>query len=87
MAQLPSGNVDEIWIQFMKDYSRFKKDLPVTSDKIRNFIVGVDGDLDQLESDIVQGLPAGDTKDWLLANPEVGRDLMARIERKREEVL
>ena len=56
-------------------------------DKIRTFIVGVDGDLDQLESDIVQGLSAGDTKDWLLANPEVGRDLMARIEKKREEVL
>ena len=32
-------------------------------------------------------IPAGAAKDWLLANPEVGRDITIAIEEKRREVL
>lgn len=87
MATLPSGDVDAVWIEFMKDYSRQKKALPVTSDKIRSFILGIDAELEQAESSLVQSLPAGDTKDWVLANSEVGRDLLTRVAGKRREVL
>jgi hypothetical protein len=87
MTALSSGDIDTIWIEMMKDYSRTRQSLPVTNDKIRAFFVDVDATLEQAEIDVVQGLPAGDIKTWLLANPEVGRTIMIAVEKKRREVL
>jgi hypothetical protein len=87
MTALTSGDIDAIWIEIMKDYSREKKPMPVTSDKIRAFFVTVDAALEQAEIDIVQSLPAGDIKTWLIANAEVGREIMIRVMQKRQEVL
>lgn len=87
MASLPSANVDELWVQFMKALSRVKRPIPVTNDKIRGFIVDVDAALEQAELDVVAGLPAGDIKDWLIANQDIGREIMLRVEQKRKEVL
>ena len=47
----------------------------------------VDAEMEQSEIDLVQSLPAGTGKTWLLDNPRIGREMLIRIERKRKEVL
>jgi hypothetical protein len=71
----------------MSDLSQSGVPTPLSKDDIRLLINFMDVQLDSAETSIFAALPAGDGRDWLLANPGLGRELLARIERERREVL
>jgi hypothetical protein len=87
MATLPSGSIDKIWADFMRRYSSRRSEIPVTKNQLRAFVVIVDDELEDCEIAIVQAIPAGDIRDWLIANDEVGRDMMTLVENERREML
>jgi len=87
MAVLPDGDRQEIHAQVMRDFSRTRTQTPILKVELRALVNFMDAQLESAEAAIFSALPAGDGKDWLLANQSVGRELLARIERKRREVL
>jgi len=87
MANLPSGDVDVVWQELMSEFSSVFRLIPVSKHAFRTFIENVDGVLEGSEVDIVQSVPVGPVRDWLIANPEVGRSMVIRVMGKRREVL
>ncbi len=87
MAILSSTDIDDLHAQVMRRWSSVHLDAPVTKAQVRGLIVEIDAGLDTAETTIVSGLPNGAGKDWLVANPVVGRDVMEVTERRRKEVL
>ena len=87
MATLPSGDIDVVWQELMSEFSSVFRLIPTNKNAFRTFIENVDGILEGSETDIVQSVPAGPVRDWLIANPEVGRSMVIRVEEKRREVL
>ena len=87
MAALPSGDMDVVWQSLMEEFSSVRRVIPVNKSAFRAFLENVDGVLEGSEVDIVQSVPAGPARDWLIANPEVGRSMVIRVMEKRREVL
>ena len=87
MATLPSGEMDVVWRELMSEFSSVWKEIPVSKNAFRTFLVGVDNIVEQSEIDIVQSVPAGPIRDWLIAHPEIGRSMVIRVMEKRMEVL
>lgn len=87
MATLPSDAIDRVWRDIMSEYSHLRKEIPVTKSQLRSFINIIDQELESCEQDIVQAVPPGVIRDWLIAHPEVGRDVVIRTEVERREVL
>ena len=87
MATLPSGDMDVVWQQLMSEFSNVRKEIPVNKNQFRTFLENVDGILEGAEVDIVQSVPAGPIRDWLIANPVIGRSMVVRVMEKRREVL
>lgn len=88
MANLTAQQIDEVLAELMQRYSSIRKEIPVNKNQFRTWLTDtVDVELEASELAIFANTPAGDAKDWLQANPEVGRDVMVAIEQKRLEVL
>ena len=87
MATLPSSDMDAVWQELMSEFSSVWRVIPVNKNAFRTFLENVDGVLDGAEIDIVLNTPAGTARDWLIANPEVGRSMVIRVMEKRREVL
>ena len=87
MANLPSGDIDAVHADIMRRYSSIFREIPVSKAQLRSFLVIVDGELEAAEIAIVQAVPAGPQRDWLIANDDIGRDMIELIEAKRKEVL
>ncbi len=87
MANIPSGDIDVVWQELMSEFSSVFRLIPVSKNAFRTFIVNVDDVLEGSEIEIVQSVPAGPVRDWLIANPEVGRSMVIRVMEKRREVL
>jgi len=87
MAVLPDADRVEIWTQAMTDLSKTNTGVPITAAELRTLINFFDNQLEDAEAAIFAALPAGDGKAWMLANLGLGRELLARIERRRREVL
>lgn len=87
MATLPIDAIDRIWRDIMSEYSSIRKEIPVNKNQLRSFINIVDQELETAEQQIVQAVPAGPIRDWLIAHPEVGRDVVIRTEEERREIL
>lgn len=87
MATLPSGDIDAVWKTLMEEFSEVRRQIPVNKNQFRSFIENVDGILEQSELDIVQSVPAGPIRDWLIANQVIGRSMIIEVEEKRREVL
>ena len=87
MAQLPSDNIDQTWSEIMSEFSSLRTLIPINKNQLRALLVLIDQELEGAEIDIVQALPAGDGRMWLIANPALGRGLMLNILQKRKEVL
>lgn len=71
----------------MLDLSRTNTGIPIEADEFRTLVNFFDNQLEDAEATIFAALPAGDGKTWMLANLGLGRELLARIERRRREVL
>lgn len=88
MASLDVTSKNELWIEFMRELSAAGIEIPVDKNALRTFIDIVDIALDETEVDIVTiEIPAGTGRTWLTNNPSIGRIMMARIEKKRAEVI
>lgn len=71
----------------MERWSAAGLQTPITKPQLAFLIGVVDEALESAEIAIVQALPAGPEKSWLLSVPEVGRRLIELVEQKRREVL
>ena len=87
MAILSSGDMSVVWQNLMSEFSAVRREIPVNKNQFRTFLENVDGILEQAEIGIVQSVPVGPMRDWLIANPVVGRSMAIRVEEKRREVL
>lgn len=87
MATLSTADADAIWALLMSEYSSINREIPVSKQEFRTFIDIVDAVLEQAEIDIVQAIPAGPRRNWLINNPVVGRSIVVRVEQKRRDVL
>lgn len=88
MSHLTSAQIDQVLATLMERYSGIWKEIPVTKAQFKNWLEDVvDDQMDTTETNIFNATPAGPAKDWLQANPEVGRDVMVVVEEKRREVL
>ena len=87
MAQLPSENVDQVWQSVMSEFSSLRAVIPIDKHQLKALLELIDEELESAEVSIIQALPAGDGKDWLIANPAIGRGLMLDVLGKRKEVL
>jgi hypothetical protein len=87
MATLADADRLAIWADVMRDLSRSHIEIPINNVDLRSLINFMDVQLESAETSIFTALPAGEGKAWLLAHPELGRELLARIERKRRETL
>lgn len=87
MARLPSGSVDEVYSNLTSEFSSVWTLIPITKDELRSLLVLIDGQLEDAEVSIVQSLPVGVGKTWLIDNQALGREIMIRILEKRKEVL
>lgn len=87
MATLPSGDMDAVWQELMAEFSAVRRVIPVNKNQFRTFIENVDGILEGAEIDIVQSVPVGSIRDWLIANPAIGRSMALQVMEKRREVL
>ncbi len=87
MASLPAGDMDVVWKELMSEFSSIWRVIPVNKNAFRTFLGNVDGAVEGAEMDIVQSVPAGPVRDWLVANPEVGRSMVIRVMEKRREAL
>lgn len=87
MATLSSVNIDAVWRNVMSEFSAVRELIPVTSEQLRQLIVLIDVETETAETSIISALPAGTGKDWLVANPAIGRGIMLDVMHKRKEVL
>lgn len=87
MATLSTADADAIWALLMSEHSSINREIPVSKQEFRTFIDIVDAVLEQAEIDIVQAIPAGPRRNWLINNPVVGRSIVVRVEQKRRDVL
>lgn len=87
MAQLPTENMDQVWQSTMEEFSSLRELIPVNKNQFRTLLELMDVEIEGAEIDIVQALPAGAGKTWLINNQAIGRTLMIRIMQKRREVL
>jgi len=71
----------------MSQYSSLRAGVPITKNQLTSLLTLMDAELNTAEISIVGNLPAGDGKTWILANDPIGRDMIARIETKRRDVL
>jgi hypothetical protein len=71
----------------MRDLSDLRVEVPISKSLLRALLENIDGELETAESSIVQNLPGGGAKTWLLNNQAIGRRMIERVEQKRREVL
>ena len=87
MTQLSANDLNNVWQQVMSDYSSLHTLIPINKSQLHTLLGIIDEELETAEVSIVQSLPSGPGKTWLLDNQNLGRDLIRRIEQKRQEVL
>lgn len=87
MPQLPNENIDQVWSATMSEFSSLRTVIPINKHQLRALLVLIDQELEDTEVDIIQALPPGDGRTWLITNPSLGRHLMLDILDKRKEVL
>lgn len=87
MALISEDKKAEVWAQAMRDFSTLGIETPITKSQLFALIGLIDEGLEDAESAIVSALPAGAGKTWLIAHQEIGRELMARVEKARREEL
>ena len=87
MAQLPSEDLNQVWVSVMNNLSSVRTAIPINKNQLRLLLVLIDQELETAETNIIQALPASEGKSWLIANAGIGRMLMEYILAKRREVL
>ena len=87
MAVLNSSQRDEVYAEIMGEFSGLQITVPVPKTSIRSFVDTLDDELEDYDAAVLAALPAGEGKDWITANPDVGRRMAEITLTKRVEVL
>jgi len=87
MAQLPTNSLNVIWSNLMSEFSSVWTLIPITKDELKSLLGLIDEQLESAEVSIIQSLPSGEGKTWLVDNQALGREIMIRVLEKRKEVL
>lgn len=87
MATLPSEALDTVWANIMSDFSALRTLIPISKPQLRWLLGLMDSEIETAEISIIQALPTGEGRTWLIANPGIGREFMSRVLDKRQEVL
>ena len=88
MANLTAQQINEVLAELMQRYSSIRKEIPVNKNQFNTWLTNtIDVEMEAAELSVFANTPAGDAKDWLQANQEIGREVMLAIEAKRREVL
>ena len=88
MATLTTQQINEVYAELASKYSAIWLEVPVTKSQFKTWLADtVDVQMESAETAVFTNTPAGAAKDWLAANPDIGRDVMVAIEAKRREVL
>ena len=87
MANLTEQQKDEVFEEAMRRYSSIRREVPFGKAQFRAFFDIVDPEMEAAEVSVVQAVPAGPARQWLIDNGDIGRDLMMMVEEKRREVM
>ena len=87
MAQLPTDDLNVVWQRVGSYYISLRTLIPISMPQLYTLLNLIDQEMETAETSIIQALPEGNGKTWLLDNQGLGRDLIQRVEQKRQEVL
>lgn len=88
MAVLSDQAIDEVWHDLMSLFSASRSEIPITKTQLRVFLKDyVDAQLETFETGLVQSLPGGAGKTWLIQNPSIGRFFVREVMEKRRQEL
>jgi len=85
MATLSDSNIDDLHLEIMRQLSEDRDEIPVSKSLLRALLVGIDAELEAAEVSIVQALPSGAAKTWLVGNQSAGREIIKRVVSARKE--
>ena len=88
MTNLTDQQVGEVSADIQQRYSAVLAEIPVSKTQLHKWLRDtVDVEVEAAELAVFQNTPVGAAKDWLQANPVIGRDMLEAIVEKRKEVL
>ena len=85
MPSLSPEEILDVRSDVMSFYSSIRQEVPMTKNQLTGLLTLMDGEMNTAEVAIVVAIPAGPARDWLVANDQVGRDLIVRTETKRRD--
>jgi hypothetical protein len=85
MTLLSANTRNEIRSIAAQEFSQNYTTIPIVKDDLQALIDFMDGQLETTEAAIFAAISPGDGQNWLLANQDIGRRLLALIEIKRQE--
>ena len=87
MPSLSQDQIMDVRATVMERYSSIRAEIPMSKSQLAALLTIIDSELNTSEISIVTTVPAGDARDWLIANDTIGRDLMVETETMRRDVL
>lgn len=87
MANLTQAQLAGVAHQVHREFSAILKSIPIKKDQFFTFLNIVDNAQEQAEIGIIQNVPVGQARTWLMDNPEVARRIIELIAVSRKENL
>lgn len=87
MANLSNDDILEVRSVISRQFSDVHTETPITKNQLTSLLVLIDEQIEAAEIAIVQAIPDGEEKDWLVSHPAISRSIVEEIARKRKEVL
>ncbi len=87
MPLLPAESLWKVRADVMSDCSSNRQEIPITKSQLGALVAVVDSQQNSSEIAIIATVPAGDGRDWLIANTRVSRDIIVKTEAERRDTL
>jgi hypothetical protein len=79
VAQLPEACLGDVAGCVMRELSVSHTLIPASKAQVTALVTLIDEHIETTEAAIIQALPTGDVKTWLIDNAGVGRQVMAQV--------
>ncbi len=86
MAQLPGVDLDDVTVVIVSNLSNTRMGCPLSHQEMRTGAGIIDLLLETAEASILAAV-GPEANMWLVANPEVAREIVTKIQDKRREML
>lgn len=87
MVVLPPQELDAVWASLMRGLSKKREAIPINKNQLKQLLGLIDSGLSDAEVDIVQAIPVGPAKSWLVSDQDIGRWIMVQVMLHRLEAL